>query len=118
MTTLPLVFFGNTEKLKADSLIERAVDANHRRIRNESQQSDTRIRERLQGVAEVDYLCATDKPVLPGVLVEFNPVHREPDNHNKPSETCSRHGTMRMVRSKVSECTSGSLFEKSMAGIV
>jgi hypothetical protein len=49
---LLLVRFENSEILKAELVIERAVDANNRRIRDEAQQSDARICEKLQNTAE------------------------------------------------------------------
>jgi hypothetical protein len=58
MKTLLLVRLRTSEILKADSLIKRAVDANDRRIRDGSQQSDSRIREKLQNVAEKHYFFA------------------------------------------------------------
>jgi hypothetical protein len=52
ISALLLIRFRRSKQSKADSFIDRAVDANNRRTPDKAQQSDARIRKRLQNMAE------------------------------------------------------------------
>jgi hypothetical protein len=87
MTTLLLVRFGNSKILKDDSLIERAADADDRRIRDESQQSDARIRERLQNIAEGHYLFSGSQS-LTRAGEEIRTINFVVLQHEAPKHPC------------------------------